>query len=75
MKLFNPNQQVQNNQPMFSKRYILNAFKDQNATIYLQKQLRTIDQKDIDGIIKELKGIFRDIMKGIISIIIRRLLG
>ena len=63
MELFNPNQQVQNNQPMFSKEYILNALKDQNATIFLQKQLRTISQKDIDGIIKELKGIFRDIMK------------
>ena len=63
MELINPNQQVQNNQPMFSKEYILIALKDQNASIYLQKQLRIISQKDIDDIIKELQGTFRLIIK------------
>ena len=60
---FIPNQQVQNNQPMFSKEYIFIALKDQNASIYLQKQLRIISQKDIDDIIKELQGTFRLIIK------------
>ena len=60
---FIPNPQEQNNQPMFSKEYILNAFKDQNETKYLQKQLRTISAEEIDYIIDQLKGTFREIMK------------
>ena len=60
---FIQNQQVQNNQPMFSKEYILNAFKDQNSTIFLQNQLRTISIAEIYYIINQLKGIFREIMK------------
>ena len=63
MELINPNQQVQNNQPMLSKEYIINSFADQNATIYLQKQLRTISPKEIDDIIKILQGTFREIIK------------
>ena len=60
---FIPNQHVQNNQLMLSKEYIINSFADQNATIYLQKQLRTISPKEIDDIIKILQGTFRDIIK------------
>jgi hypothetical protein len=48
---------------MFSKQNILNAFGDQNTTIFLQKQLRTISEKEIDYIIYQLKGYFRDIIK------------
>ena len=48
---------------MFSKEYILNAFKDQNSTIFLQNQLRTISIAEIYYIINQLKGIFREIMK------------
>ena len=83
---FIPNHHVQNNQLMLSKEYIINSFADQNATIYLQKQLRTISPKEIDDIIKILQGTFReiiknkngnyfctDLFKGIISNIIRRL--
>ena len=55
---FIQNQQVKNNQPMFSKEFILNAFKDQNATIFLQNQLRTISIAEIYYIINQLKGIF-----------------
>ena len=39
---------------MLSKEYIINSFADQNATIYLQKQLRTISPKEIDNIINIL---------------------
>ena len=60
---FIPNQHVQNNQLMLSKEYIINSFADQNATIYLQKQLRTISPKEIDDIIKILQGTFREIIK------------
>ena len=52
---FIPNPQEQNNQRMFSKEYILNAFKDQNETKYLQKQLRIISAEEIDYIIDQLK--------------------
>ena len=48
---------------MFSQPNILNALKDQNPTIYLQKQLRTIDKEIIDYIIAQLQGLFREIMK------------
>ena len=48
---------------MFSQPNILNALKDQNQTIYLQKQLRTINKEIIDYIIAQLQGLFREIMK------------
>ena len=54
---------IGNVQQMFSKQNILNAFGDQNNTIFLQKQLRTITEKEIDYIINQLKGTFRDIIK------------
>ena len=54
---------IGNVQQMFSKQNILNAFGDQNTTIFLQKQLRTISEKEIDYIIYQLKGTFRDIIK------------
>ena len=54
---------IENEQKMFSRQNILNAFGDQNTTIFLQKQLRTISEKEIDYIIYQLKGIFRDIIK------------
>ena len=48
---------------IFSKQNILKSLMDQNQTIYLQKQLRTISKEAIDYIIEQLKGIFREIMK------------
>ena len=48
---------------MFSRENILNALLDQKQTIYLQKQLRTINKEIIDYIIAQLKGLFREIIK------------
>ena len=53
----------ENNLKKFSRENILKALTDQNSTIYLQKQLRTISSINIDYIINQLKGIFREIMK------------
>ena len=47
---------------IFSKQNILKAFTCTNVTIELQKKLRTINKEDIDYIINQLKGIFREIM-------------
>ena len=58
-----PKNQIQNNLLMFNRQNIFNAFGDQNSTIYLQKQLRSISMKEIDYIIKELQGTFREIIK------------
>ena len=60
---FFQNQQVQSIQQMFSRQNIIKALSDQNSTIYLQKQLRTISTDVIDYIINQLKGIFRDVIK------------
>ena len=60
---FVQNQQVQSIQQMFSRQNIIKALSDQNSTIYLQKQLRTISTDVIDYIINQLKGIFRDVIK------------
>ena len=48
---------------IFSKQNILKAFTCTNVTIELQKKLRTINKEDIDYIINQLKGIFREIIK------------
>ena len=48
---------------MFSRENILTTLLDQKQTIYLQKQLRTIDKEIIDYIIAQLQGLFREIMK------------
>ena len=47
---------------IFSKENILKAFTSTNVTIELQKKLRTISKEDIDYIINQLKGIFREII-------------
>ena len=47
---------------IFSKENILKAFTSTNVTIELQKKLRTINKEDIDYIINQLKGIFREII-------------
>ena len=54
---------IENEQLMFSKRNILNAFGDQIWTIYLQNKLRTKGKEEIDYIINQLKGTFREIIK------------
>ena len=48
---------------IFSRQNILKSLMDQNQTINLQKQLRTISKETIDYIIGQLQGIFREIMK------------
>ena len=47
----------------FSKQNIINALIDQNKTICLQNQLRTISKNDIYYIIDQLHDNFREIMK------------
>ena len=51
------------NQNTFSKEYILTSLKDQHATILLQRIVMGAKQEIIIYIIKELKGIFRQIIK------------
>ena len=63
INIFNQNQQVQNSRLLFERQNIFNAFVDQNATILLQKKLSTLSAEDIDYIINQLKGTFREIMK------------
>ena len=60
---FVQNQQVESIQQMFSRQSIFNSLLDQNKTIYLQKQLRTISSINIDYIINQLKGKFREVIK------------
>ena len=51
------------NQNTFSREYILTSLKDQHATILLQRIVMGAKQEIIIYIIKELKGIFRKIIK------------
>ena len=51
------------NQNTFSREYILASLKDQHATILLQRIVMGAKQEIIIYIIKELKGIFRKIIK------------
>ena len=51
------------NQNTFSREYILASLKDQHATILLQRIVMGAKQEIIIYIIKELKGIFRQIIK------------
>jgi bifunctional DNA-binding transcriptional regulator/antitoxin component of YhaV-PrlF toxin-antitoxin module len=46
-----------------SKSYILASFNDKQQTIFLQRYLMSASAEEIDFIIKELKGKYRDIMK------------
>ena len=48
---------------IFSRPNILKSLMDQNQTIYLQNQLRTISKEELNYIIGQLKGNFREIMK------------
>ena len=48
---------------IFSRENLLNAMLGTNQTIYLQKQLKGIGKNNIDYIIVQLHGIFREIMK------------
>lgn len=47
----------------FSKSNILNAFNNQKSTKILQKSLQGISKETIEGIINELSGLFRTIIK------------
>ena len=46
-----------------SKSYILASFNDKQQTMLLQRYLMSASSEEIDFIIKELRGIYRDIMK------------
>ena len=48
---------------IFSRENLLNAMLGTNQTIYLQKRLKGIGKNNIDYIIVQLHGIFREIMK------------
>ena len=48
---------------IFSIQNVLKSLMDQNQTIYLQRQLRTISKEELNYIIGQLKGNFREIMK------------
>ena len=57
------NQNNKNILSMFSIKNIKIALQEQNKTIYLQKQLRSVGKEIIDYIITQLQGNFREIMK------------
>ena len=48
---------------IFSRENLLNSMLGTNQTIYLQKRLKGIGKNEIDYIIGQLQGIFREIMK------------
>jgi len=48
---------------VLSKNIIINSFKDQQQTISLQQIIMGANKELIDFIVKELKGIYRDIIK------------
>ena len=48
---------------MYSRKNILESMTNQLSTICLQNQLKTISIGEIDYIINQLKGTFREIMK------------
>jgi hypothetical protein len=57
------NQNNKNILSMFSIQNIKIALQEQNKTIYLQKQLRSVGKEIIDYIITQLQGNFREVMK------------
>ena len=63
IQMHHQTQNASNQNNIFSRQNIINAFMDQNKTIYLQRKLRTISKNEIDYIIGQLQGIFREIMK------------
>ena len=56
-------QEISLNQKVLTREYILTSFNDQKATILLQRIVMGAKQEIIIYIIKELKGIFRKIIK------------
>ena len=63
IQMHHQTQNASNQNNIFSRQNIINALMDQNKTIYLQRKLRTISKNEIDYIIGQLQGIFREIMK------------
>ena len=63
IQMHHQTQNASNQNNIFSRQNIINTLMDQNKTIYLQRKLRTISKNEIDYIIGQLKGIFREIMK------------
>ena len=56
-------QEISLNQKVLTREYILTSFNDQKATILLQRIVMGAQKETIEYILKELKGIFRKIIK------------